>query len=133
MDLNFSDAKPVKRAIPGRTGAPNPFVDVVKTIALAKDEKGEPVAKSFTVPYGTWEDGKATNDKATEFSKLMRQLHDAGTKLDTPVSVYKDVKVNGRNQATVTFWTGPKVTKPRKSKPTPEPTPETTPETSQAA
>src|ERR1700733_11000603 len=83
--LTFEDAEPVKRNVVGRTAEPNPFVDIVSSIALKTDETtGKAVAKSFVVPTGTYdEDDKPADDTARAFRKVLRQLSDAGN-LQTP-------------------------------------------------
>lgn len=111
MSFTFEDAAPVKREVVGRTAEPNPFADVVQSIALKKDNEGLPVAKSFIIPTGD----KNDKDKYPAIEKVKRQLGDAGTLATPQCSVMKDVSISGK-QAKVTFWTVPLITRERKPK-----------------
>jgi hypothetical protein len=107
LDLEFADAAPVKREGAGRKAEPNRFEDIVKAIALKKDDNGQPLAKTFVLPVdSTSPDGKKIVDKA------LRQLSAAGLLCNPQVSVRKsfapDKYKNGKdipNTTRITFWT----------------------------
>lgn len=111
MNFTFEDAQPVITQV----AEPNPFVDVVQSIAMKEDDNGRPVAKSFTVPY-------STEAEIKEYGKAIRQLHAAGALVKPQVGVRKhveDVKTSNRPDAKVkakkvTFWTGAPISRPRK-------------------
>lgn len=115
--LEFVDATPVKRTGAGRPAEPNPFADVVKSIAGQVDSEGKPLARAFSMTYRDGND----DDKKT-LDKFLRQLSDAGTLTTPQVTVHKDVsptrsadgKRDLKDKITVTFWTGPRITRQRK-------------------
>jgi hypothetical protein len=105
--LEFDDAEPVKREGSGRKADPNPFIGIVKEIALQTDDNGVPVAKSFTLPVSSTDpEGKKIVDKA------LRQLSSAGLVCNPQVQVRKSFAPgkykNGNenpNTTQITFWT----------------------------
>lgn len=131
MDFTFEDAAPVKATNPGRPAEPNPFKDIVQSIALQVDPETKlPRAKSFVVDSGTVDkDGKPTDDAARALVKILRQLGEAGA-LCTPEQVsvkkvtapatktVKGEKVEIPGKTAITFWTRKKITQ---AKPTDKP------------
>jgi hypothetical protein len=114
MSFSFTDAAPVSLAGPGRAAEPNPFSEIVKSIAMKVDDAGKPIAKAFKLPFGKYEDDKPADDKAREFRKAMNQLARAGYLCNPQVTVRKHIEGDGKGMATVTFWTVEKIHKPRK-------------------
>lgn len=120
----FADAAPVKVSSKGRPAKPNPFTDVIKTIALKTvktDGVDQPVAKSFVQKHeGTEEARKKV------LAKVKSQLSRAGEKNDPPVTVFstatpvktgpKGREKDSDTDTQVTFWTVPRMFKPRKAK-----------------
>lgn len=76
--FDFEDAAPTRG-----DAAPNPFADIVKSIADAKDANGAPIAKAFWLPVGTDDASKRAH------SRTLRLLSEAGPLAN--VSVMKDV------------------------------------------
>lgn len=104
--FEFQAAAPVRRA------EPNPFTDVVSSIA-GKVENGKPVARSFKVS------GEHATEKA--LTKYTKQLQEAGKNLPTPVTVRVSHNVTNdpktkTSSGTVTFWTVPQIVRKPKTK-----------------
>lgn len=134
--FTFEDAAPVKRrGGPGRAVEPNPFVEVMQSIALQTDDEGQPLAKTFKIKLDP-----ETDDGQKQLDKILRQLASAGALTTPQVRVNKAYEVKsgnfGRKETTITFWTTEKsahwtqVKKERETGATPEPhvsanTPET--------
>lgn len=118
MDFKFEETEhPVRAGSPGRTAEPNPFVDTVKSIALAVNSDGKPLTLAFTAPT-------KTEDEQALVRKYRRQLADAGLLVDPQVTVFvsegpvtkmvKGESVIVPNLTRITFWTTRKIRKPRK-------------------
>jgi hypothetical protein len=111
--ITFEDATPIEREWRGgRKAEPNPFADVVASIANQTDSEGTPVAKRFRLA--------AEDATAPEVKKALSQLQSAGvlynaTHPDSRISVQKPVEIKD-GQAVITFWTLPFVARPRKPK-----------------
>lgn len=101
----FEDAEPVKRrGGTGRTAEPNPFVEVMQSIALQTNDKGQPVAKTFKIKLDP-----ETDDGQKQLDKILRQIASAGALTHPQVRVNKGYEVKtgnfGRKETTITFWT----------------------------
>lgn len=119
--FEFADAEPITRVGgPGRTAEPNPFLGIITEIALKiNPQTGKPVTKSFDFPY------KDTEEDQKTLRRYKRQLTDAGLLVNPQVTVYSPSEPATRTNAQgkkaiipntmrITFWTVPKIHKPRK-------------------
>lgn len=119
--FEFVDAEPIPAAPSGggRVAEPNPYTDVIASIALKVDKKGKPLAKAFILSHGEDADsaGKAVR-------KVRRQLSDAGDNNTPRVTVptrdkpYTDSKTGELvpGKTLITFWTVARQERPRKPK-----------------
>lgn len=105
MSFSFEDAAPT-------TGKfePNPFTEVVASIALkVNPETGAPVAKKFTT---------TADDKS--IGKMIRQIRAAAHQANCTAKADWSDRDEASKAVTITFWTIPQQTRPRKpeTKPT---------------
>lgn len=113
--LTFEDAAPVKSTGTGRKADPNPFEDIVKSIAgkkVGKNDNGtdpeSPLAKKFTQTLS----GNEDEDKTT-LNRIRRQLQDAGNLCNPQVTVRVHTEPKDKKNVAVTFWTVKKQARPR--------------------
>lgn len=112
MNLTFEDAEPIK-ATTSRPVEPNPFQEVIESIAWKNDAQGRPLTRATTIAV------TEETEIAPLTGKIGRQLTAAGDALATPGTIrrkFETVK-NGKNYALkVTFSVAPKQNRPRKPK-----------------
>lgn len=103
--FSFEDA-PVPAT--SRTVEPNPFTEVVNSLAESMTDGKSAGAKRITV--------SKSKDKTLKqvLGKVERNLQDAAQAAN--VTVRKIVDENGGDSAVVTFWTVTRIEKPRKAK-----------------
>jgi hypothetical protein len=103
--LTFEDAEVLPNANGGRNKDPNPYADVVASIALKRNDKNKPVAKKFVL---TSENADAVK---TDIARARRQLAEAGKANDPAVTVQvREAEVDGQPlQTLITFWTIPPI------------------------
>lgn len=116
MSFDFQDAEPVAVTGTGRKAAPNPFTDVIASIAMKTGENGKPLAKAFVAEA-------LPDDRATAEGRIRRQMGEAGAANDPAVTVrlhIEDIPQTGKGAAAskvekfkVTFWTVKRQTRPR--------------------
>lgn len=98
--FTFEDAEIVHTNKGGKRKEDNPFAAVISQIALTKDAKGKPVAKSFAVSSPDEE------THVTDVNRVRRQLTEAGRDNEPTVSVQSRVtSAPGGLSSTITFWT----------------------------
>lgn len=111
MTFEFEPAQPVKRKNTGRNVEPNPFSEVVGSIALKIDDAtSKPQALSFKLDHPTDQD-----EKLRAYGKVRRQLTKAGQENDPKVTVNTDFNQVEDDTTLVTFWTIPYTQRTRKS------------------
>lgn len=111
MSYTFADVEIDPSKTTGREKTPNPFMDVVKSIALKTNEKtGNPVGKAGIEEY----DGSEENLKLIT-GRIERKLREAGEAQDPQVSVPVRFEVMGE-KIKFSFWTVAKVKRERKPK-----------------
>jgi len=106
MNLEFSDATPDVRTVAAREKTPNPFTEVIASIAL-KTYEGRPVSKSFDAPI------PEGDEPQTFGNRLKRQLEDAGAANVPPVTVPVRLSFPEAGKVTVRFWTTKKIYRPK--------------------
>lgn len=117
--LEFADAEPIQSAGPGRKAGPNPYSDIIASIALKTKEDGKtPIAKAFTATHEA--DGR---EKAVD--AIRRKMSAAGDANDPKVTVKvvgtpvmkgpKGRQTESNTETLVTFWTVTKQSRPRKA------------------
>jgi hypothetical protein len=120
MSIEFVTATPVKRTSNGgRQAEPNPFADVIKSIALQVDADETPVARAYVQKH-------TAEDRKKVIAKVRRQLQEAGKANTPPCSVLVNdspVKVgpagkqkDSETETAVIFWTVPPIVRERKPK-----------------
>jgi hypothetical protein len=132
--MNFEDTKYVKgKGGPGKIAEPNPYTDVVASIAFKKDKDGDPLAKSFILEHPADEDAnikaiakvKRLFSKAGEANVPPVTVNSVASPVKVPAKGFKNIDENNPKswtesdtQTRITFWTGPRVKRTRKPKDT---------------
>jgi hypothetical protein len=117
--VEFIDAEYIPTTGGGRQSEPNPYTDVINAIALKKDEKGKPVAKAVVLTFDP-KDPKAEKSVIEAAKRRLSKAGEVSTPNVTTHSKATPIKDKGKvvpGKVLLTFWTGPKQTRPRKSTP----------------
>ena len=115
MTLIFEDAQPVQTGGPGRTPDPNPYLDVMGSIALKTDSAGKPIAKAFVLDVDPKDGEVARKQTDRTLDKLRKagKVHNVSVRTaDAPVNDGKGKPVAGKVR--ITFWTIKRIVRPRK-------------------
>lgn len=100
-ELSF-DTAPVPAQVFTKVAEPNPFAEQVKALAASVTKDGRStVASTVVVPDD-------------DVKKRVQQIRDAGA--EAGVTARKKVEEVGDGTSVITFWTTPRITRPRKPK-----------------
>lgn len=96
----IDETRPARASKGGRPAAPNPFSDVVASLASAIDPvTRESAVKGFRLPEAP---------DTAEVRAAVRRLREAGASLPTPVTVSSVVE-SDEDGSKIVFWCRPKI------------------------